>query len=445
MRRICLFPIPVLVISFLLPGQLSGQIPPASSWEFLGPEGGYLTTMGQNASGGDLYAVSYGYPARIFRSTNDGDFWEKRSEINDNIYFLAVDAQSPKDIVACGSYLGYGTNLKVYKSTDGGLAWMQKQIVGQPNCSYYLQHIETDQTDSKRISLAGYCYGYEGGTASMEAFECKSTNGGDTWTIERYGNITPGGFYVYCMTTDPADAKTKYVGGYVYSNGYTTGKLFRTSDNGLSWTDVTGTILQGYTYDLYVDRTAPSRVLAATSAGVYRSTDKGSTWLRCNGFAYGTKICSDPKNSSVVYVYGGGVTVYKSNDGGVSWSSLTGQPAGGSCTTLIIHPTATGTMYAATQSGFYRSTNSGQSWTGSCRGLSSVRVPALKYSPVAPKSLYISFLYSGFYKTSNAHATATAGGITWQKMPEYSYCEGIMRMEVSPSNPDIIYIQEGSG
>ena len=173
--------------------------------------------------------------------------------------------------------------------------------------------------------------------------------------------------------------------------------------------------------------------------------DKGSTWQRGNGIAWGSQICCDPKNASVLYVYGNGITVFKSIDGGANWASLTGQLGGGSCTSLQINTTAAGTLYAATRSGFYRSVNSGQTWTLANRGLSSVRVPALKCSPSDPKSLSISFMYSGFYRTSNAHAAPTAGGITWQKMPEYSYCGGIMRMEVSPINPDIIYIQEGAG
>lgn len=429
----------------LLPCQLFGQIPPASSWEFLGPEGGYLTTIGQNPSSSDLYAVSYGYPARVFKSTNNGDLWEKISEINDNIHFLAIDAQSPKNMIASNSYLGYGTYLKVYKSTDGGMTWTQKQILGQQNISYYPQHLEVDPADSRKIALAGYLYGYAGGATFINAFECKTTNGGESWAIESYGNIVPGEFYLYCMTTDPADSRTKYAGGYIYSEGYVTGKIFRTSDNGMNWTDITGTIVQGYVYDLHVDRTAPGKLFAVTTAGVYRSTDKGSTWQRNNGAAWGTKICCDPKNASVLYVHGSGVAVYRSSDGGVNWVPLTGQLAGGSCTELLVNPSTTETMYAATQSGFYRSVNSGQTWTSSTRGLSSVKVPALKCPPSLPSSLYISFMYSGFYKTSNARATPSAGGISWQKMPEYSYCEGIMHMEVSPSDPDIIYIQEGAG
>ena len=36
-------------------------------------------------------------------------------------------------------------------------------------------------------------------------------------------------------------------------------------------------------------------------------------------------------------------------------------------------------------------------------------------------------------------------GVVWDKMPEYSYCEGILHMEVSRTDPNVMYIQEGAG
>jgi len=35
--------------------------------------------------------------------------------------------------------------------------------------------------------------------------------------------------------------------------------------------------------------------------------------------------------------------------------------------------------------------------------------------------------------------------VAWEKMPEYSYCEGIVQMQVSPTAGNVIYIQEGAG
>jgi photosystem II stability/assembly factor-like uncharacterized protein len=366
--------------------------------------------------------------------------------VNDNIDHIALDALSPQNIVAVGSYLGKGTNLRIYKSTDAGQTWSQRQFAGQANTSYYPQHLETDPVNSRKLTLAGYSYNSQGGTTTISFFECRTTDGGETWTVATYPNMTPGLFYVQCSATDPADSRIRFAGGYVNVSGLSSGKLFRTLDDGVNWTDITGTVLQGFVYDLHVDRTNSNKIFAATGAGVYVSTDKGSTWLATPIYAYGNMICCDPRSSSVLFVYGRGTTVYRSSDGGTSWESLKGTLSGGACTALVPSSLVSGTIYASTQSGFFRSVNAGQAWTVANKGLmGSAQVPVLKCVPSAPTSMYMSFMYSGFYKTTNTLAKPTSAGIDWQKMPEYSYCEGIMHMEVHPTNRDIIYIQEGAG
>ncbi|MBM4162332.1 MAG: hypothetical protein FJ217_14680, partial [Ignavibacteria bacterium] len=103
------------LLLLLVPAVLCGQSPTASTWESIGPEGGYLTDIVQNPANGDLFAVSYGNPARLYKSTNSGDTWTKVSEINNSIYFLLLDPQSPQTMYAATSYLGYGTSLGFYK------------------------------------------------------------------------------------------------------------------------------------------------------------------------------------------------------------------------------------------------------------------------------------------------------------------------------------------
>jgi len=423
----------------------SAQLLPGSQWESLGPEGGYLTALAQNDATGNLYAVSNGSPARFFRSTNNGDQWQCISQISDYISLFALDAQSPQNIVAVGSDLGAGSNLKVYKSTDAGQSWGQRQFAGQTGTSYFPQHLETDPFDSKKLNLAGYCYSLQGGRAVFAAFECLSTNGGDAWTVSTYANVTSGYFYGLCSATDPADSRTKYLGGYTFVSGSSTGKLYKSTDSGLTWTDISGTSLRGYVYDLHIDRTNPSKLVAVTGAGVYASTDKGTTWPATPRSVYGNRICCDPRSNAVLFVYGSGTTVYRSSDGGTNWELLKGVLSGGSCTSFFPSSSVSGTVYASTRSGCFRSVNGGQTWTAANNGLMCAEVPVLKCVPADPKSMFISFMYSGLYKTSNALAKPSAGGIDWQKMPEYSYCEGILHMELHPTNPDILYIQEGAG
>lgn len=430
----------------LVPAVLSGQSPSASTWESMGPEGGYLTDIAQNPANGDLFAVTYGYPARLYKSTNNGDTWQKASEINSYIYYLLLDPQKPATMYASDSYLysDYG----ILKSTDSGVSWSRTGFPGTKNSYYYPQEFMLDKTDAKKLTVAGYCYTSDVTVSSYRTFMARSTDSGETWSLQEFTNITSEQFYALCLESDPSNANIMYVGGYSYvPDGYYYGRIFRTTDKGTSWTNITGTVVQGYVYDILADMSSPGKVLAISYAGVYRSTDKGSTWVGASSNVWGGRLLCDPKNSSIVYAYNQGLSCFRSTDGGVTWTSLTSGLSGGITYELLLHPTASGTMFTATRAGFFRTTNGGQNWSSSNRGLVASYVPALRCLATSPRTLYISFMYNGFYRTSNAlgkGVPSSALGVTWEKMPEYSYCEGIMHMDVSPTNPNVMYIQEGA-
>ena len=435
------------IVLLLIPAVVNGQNFTTSTWQSMGPEGGYLTDIAQNPVNNDLFAVTYGYPAGVYKSTNNGDTWQKISEIQNDMYHLLIDPQKPSTMYAGSSGLYAASG--IWKSTDGGVTWVQKGFPGLPDNYYNISEFELDRLDSKTISASGYCYAYNPTESNYRTYVAKSTDSGESWSIREYSNITSEQFRVLCVEPDPSDANTMYVGGYtIASDGYYYGRIFRTTNNGTSWTNLTGTVIQGYVYDILADVSNPGRVFVVTYSGVFRSTDKGSTWVWSSGSVYGGRLLCDPKNSSTMYAYNNGLTCFRSTDAGLTWTSLTTGLAGGNTNKLLIHPTASGTIFAATRAGFFRSTDGGQHWSSSNRGIVASDIPTLRCLPTSTKTLYISFMYSGLYRTSNAlgkGAPTSVTGITWEKMPEYSYCEGIMHMEVSPTDPNVIYIQEGAG
>jgi photosystem II stability/assembly factor-like uncharacterized protein len=412
----------------------------------MGPDGGYLTDIAQNPTNGDLFAVAYGYPSRLFKSTNNGDLWQKISEIQTYVNYLLIDLQQPQTIYASESYVG--TNWGILKSTDGGVTWVRKGFPGDQDKGYYVGQFFSDPMDAKKLMLTGYSYTYNTPVTIYRAYVAKSTDSGNSWSIKEYSNITSEQFRPISVEPDPLNANIVYVGGYSTIQPYSYGRIFRTTDNGTTWADITGNVVQGNVYDILADISNPGRVFAVSYAGVYRSTDRGSTWVRGNGSNYGGRLLCDPKNSATVYAYSNGLTCFRSTDAGVTWTSLTTGLIGGGTNELIIHPSVSGTLYTATRAGFFRSTNGGQSWSSANGGLLASYVPVLRCLPTSPKTLYISFMYNGLYRTSNAlgkGGPSSALGVTWDKMPEYSYCEGILHMEVSRTDPNVMYIQEGSG
>jgi photosystem II stability/assembly factor-like uncharacterized protein len=434
-------------VLLLIPAVVNGQSLKAFTWESMGPEGGYLSDIAQNPVNNDLFAVTYGYPAGVYKSTNNGDTWQKISEIQNYMSYLLIDPQQPATMYASqsGLYASYG----VWKSTDGGVVWVQKGFPGLQDNYYNVSEFVIDRLDPKKLSVCGYCYNYVPTTSNFRTYVAKSTDSGDSWSIREYSNITSEEFYAFCVEPDPTDASIMYVGGYTYTpEKYAYGRIFRTTNNGTSWTNITGTVIQGYVYDIVADMNNAGKVFVVTSSGVYRSTDKGSTWVRSSGNVYGAKLLCDPKNSSIMYAYNYSLLCFRSTDAGMTWTSLTTGLSGGITNELLIHPSASNTIFTATRAGFFRSTDGGQHWSSSNRGIVASDVPTLRCLPTSTKTLYISFMYSGLYRTSNAlgkGAPTSVTGITWEKMPEYSYCEGIMHMEVSPTDPNVIYIQEGAG
>jgi hypothetical protein len=131
-------------------------------------------------------------------------------------------------------------------------------------------------------------------------------------------------------------------------------------------------------------------VLAATlfdRGGVYRSTDNGVTFTRISGNGTSglpdagvSKLIADPSNVMRFYAgvpanFGGGAAagVYRSDDGGVTWTSFSTGLTGLSTSLRIllsVHNDATNNVVYAdvintggTLSGVFRSTNQGGSWT----------------------------------------------------------------------------------
>ncbi|MBK8231062.1 MAG: T9SS type A sorting domain-containing protein [Candidatus Eisenbacteria bacterium] len=166
-------------------------------------------------------------------------------------------------------------------------------------------------------------------------------------------------------------------------NGYGLGVL-KSTDNGVSWntTGLTWTFDQSrVVFALTMDKLNHNIVWAATSEGLYKTTDAGATWSLSHPVLMAMDVVLDPRDGNKVWVSHGQLNttpnpgIYRSTDGGANWTLL----AGGLPTTdfgrtplSIYAPVGPGnpTLYAGVSNastrqvvGLYKSTNNGDTWT----------------------------------------------------------------------------------
>ena len=104
--------------------------------------------------------------------------------------------------------------------------------------------------------------------------------------------------------------------------------VYRTTDGGAAWTDVTGPLPDRHPLDLAVDPLDPSTVYVGYggygTGHVFKSTDAGGSWSDITGTLPDipvTALLVDPANSSVVYL-GSDIGVIISTNGGGTWEPL---------------------------------------------------------------------------------------------------------------------------
>ncbi|MEO0468578.1 MAG: T9SS type A sorting domain-containing protein [Bacteroidota bacterium] len=188
----------------------------------------------------------------------------------------------------------------------------------------------------------------------------------------------------------PADSNIIYIGtGEVYNyqntmpgvvdrttrGTYGIG-ILKTIDGGQTWTkslDWSYGDLRGVA-DMAFNPLRPETVFAATSEGLYRSRDAGTSWELVSDVLMTSDVEIHPTDSNIVYVAHGnfgsnGAGIYRSSNGGDSFS-LTNAPSGYTGKTLMqICPNDPSIIYASIANtfdgvGFYEAnTNGSGSWT----------------------------------------------------------------------------------
>ena len=180
----------------------------------------------------------------------------------------------------------------------------------------------------------------------------------------------------------------------------------------------------------------------APAGGIWKSLDAGITWspMSDNLPQIGVSgIAIDHANSDIIYIATGdddagdtpSVGVFKSTDGGVTWSQTGLNPSNSptSMNDIYINPNDSSMLWVATNAGVYKSTNAGVSWSQTLAG----NIKDIKVKPNDPTTIYA--------VTTNRYYRSTNSGDSFSViMSGLPFSSGRLVIDVTPANSNYVYI-----
>jgi len=227
---------------------------------------------------------------------------------------LVIDPVSPTTVYA-GLTPPFGSS-SIYKSTDAGAHWTMKLTVG-PGPGLRTLTIAPTQPSTLYI-----------GVNSKGVL--KSTDGGASWVATSNG-LTAAGPYVSALAVDPTTADRVYAATDPTGQPDTPAKIFKSTDGAAHWREVQiGFSLTVEVTSLVVDPAEPSTVYAVYSdggdqgqGGVLKSNDAGETWTASQNppMASVQTLVIRPGSPSQLYA-ATSAGVFTSTDGAARWTAI---------------------------------------------------------------------------------------------------------------------------
>jgi PKD repeat protein len=131
-----------------------------------------------------------------------------------------------------------------------------------------------------------------------------------------------------------------------------------------------------------------------------------------------------------------------------AWMPVGPASAPGRMTALAPHPSVSGTLYAgAADGGLFRTTDGGASWTPLTDDVPNLSVGAVALAPSAPATIYVGTGEGGrpdSFVPGIGLVKSTDGGTTWT-LPSAVVARQFFRISVHPSSPNVLLAATGAG
>ena len=192
----------------------------------------------------------------------------------------------------------------------------------------------------------------------------------------------------------------------------------------------------------------PEILYIATNDYIYKSRDGGKTWSNLSkGMSYSRVIAMgiDPLYPATVYAGTKGDAVYKSYDGGQRWTSIRAGLDDATISSVVnqfvFDPGDDTHIFLATTMGVFESKNAGERWVKKMDGMKEVlMVVTLGLDPSHPSVMYAG-TSGGVYKTTDQgmHWMQVNAGLVPEGMVKTSRALGVTSVQVDPFAPDTVY------
>jgi hypothetical protein len=532
--------------------QVSGAI---NSWTAIGPAGGTVNKIVFNKSTpSTVYAIAAG---GFYRSLDGGTTWQLIASnfmnppqdleldpsdptrvyvVTPNYPSLYVSTDSGATLSAVttvptaaqstwqlavsqnGTTLYMNSGAQIFCSTDRGSTWTQRTAVSAYSAAQVWK-MAIDPTDSNTL--------YATATMSASAEGTFVTHDGAmTWQLPATGgaalDFAFSGSSVWSARPDGIWASTDkgVTWANVFANGSSAiaidpsnpailyagtplGKVFRTPDSGVTWTDVTGNNTVGQMTTIAVDPGQSAHSLAGGSNGAAGTTTSGTQWSSQVTGLNSTSIQGLSADSAADRIYinvqSGGVyysaagaaatapvnnlgsggllqlstlptlnvtailaqpgllsaSLYsglaRSTDGGSTWSLVPVTPSGTSQQVFSLGswPANPQTMVAATAATLYRSTDGGSLWAPDATGLPANAIVGKLATAVSDPSTAYASIYTmatpgpGPDTYFGVYKTTDAG-MSWAPANAGIASSAIYALAVDPTNANVVYTSTAS-
>ena len=289
----------------------------------------------------------------LVKSTDGGDTWSSPVYLGNTSVIPDIEvARSNNQIVLAA------TNAGLYRSTNGGASFSKVTINTGQAADPYVWTIAWGGGDTFVLGLeAAYLNSFTGSSTLGQIW--RSTDNGATWTqstgVTNINGSTDNGVGRLYIAAAPSNRGVMYAEAANQNEGLSGtdfADIFKSIDNGITWTGMGKTAVNGSTYKSYTNPNSDGSDL--------------STILNGQGW-YNQLVLVDPTNPNVAY-FGGALLLAKTSDGGSTYSQVSNWLAQFSLP--YVHAdfhggtiTSGGTLYVGTDGGIFRSTDSAATFT----------------------------------------------------------------------------------